>query len=315
MSLEVVIRDSIRLAEGVVGLELASAAGALLPPFEPGAHVALHLPNGLVRHYSLYGDSADRSRYLIAVLRQADSRGGSRFIHDAIRPGDRLALSEPANHFQLDPSAARSLLVAGGIGITPILAMARSLLAQGRTFELYYLSRSRQHAPFLDFLQSSGFKDSITIHHSCGNRRLDMATVLRGVAADTHVYCCGPPGLLSVVRDASLHLLPGRFHSETFVAEENLKRDDDASFTVHLTKRDMRVTVGADETILNALLRAGVDVDYSCQEGTCGTCVVEVAGGIPDHRDSVLSDIEHARGKMMTICCSRSKSRELLLKL
>ncbi|EOM74486.1 oxidoreductase [Rhodococcus rhodnii] len=302
-------------AEGVTSVTLADPAGTDLPAWEPGAHLALHLPNGLVREYSLCSDPANRSAWTVAVLRTPDSRGGSRHIHDALPIGALVEVDGPRNAFSLDESAPEHVLVAGGIGITPIVAMARRLDAAGANWRLLYTGRSRATMAFLPELAAVQ-GDRVTIHadDEANGARPDLTALLGGLGPESLVYCCGPESLMTACGDALAD--PSRLRVERFKAPEPIVSDaGDTAFDVVLSSTGQRVPVAADVSILDALTAAGVATASSCTEGICGTCEVGVVKGDVDHRDFVLSDDEHEAGATMMPCVSRCRSAELVLDL
>lgn len=301
-------------ADGVVSVTLADPSGAALPTWEPGAHLALHLPNGLVREYSLCSEPADRSGWTVAVLRTPDSRGGSSHVHSTLQVGDLVEVEGPRQNFGLD-TATRHVLVAGGIGITPILAMVRDLHRAGADWTLLYTGRSRSTMAFLGEIGSLP-AERVTIHadDEAEGRFPDLAGLLGGVADDVVAYCCGPEALMSACRDA----LPdaGQLRIERFKAPEPMvSADGDSAFDVVLAGSGRRIPVAPDESVLAALQNAGVAVESSCTEGICGTCEVGVVKGDVDHRDFLLSPEEHETGSTMFVCVSRCRSAELVLDL
>jgi tetrachlorobenzoquinone reductase len=302
-------------ARDVMTVELRAPGGGALPPFEPGAHLDLHLPNGLVRQYSLTNDWRERDRYVIGVGRAVESRGGSSFVHSSVRAGMQLPISAPRNNFALDERADRFLFIAGGIGITPIMAMIRWCHATGKPWRLIYAARSRQRAAFYEdlcaFAQSSAqfhFDDE-------SGQVLDVAQAVASWTEGEWIYCCGPTPLMESVKTMTEHLPAGAVRFEWFTAPEVDEPQDSSGFKVRLERSGVEFDVPAQKSILEVLEEHGFDVPFSCREGLCGTCVTNVCSGEPDHRDYVLSDEERASGKMMTICCSRSKSPLLALDL
>lgn len=293
--------------------ELVPAEGAPLPAFAAGAHVVVRLPSGTERHYSLCNDPSETHRYVIAVLREGEGRGGSREMHEAVPPGHVLTIAGPFNNFPLAPGAHSSLLVAGGIGITPILCMARALAAAGSPFELVYLTRSREETAFLNVLCATPLVEHVRLHHDGGlrERQFDLARLL-AEPGGRHVYCCGPAGLMEAVRSRSAHWPADTVHFEYFSGIDTGPRDGDGAFTVSLARRGVSVEVAAGQSILDALLGAGIEVDHNCCEGVCGTCIVRSLEGEVDHRDSILSEAERKAGDI-TICCSRALGPRLVL--
>ncbi|WP_368647205.1 2Fe-2S iron-sulfur cluster-binding protein [Castellaniella ginsengisoli] len=320
-SLSVRVAGKYQAAEDVVGLELVDPAGGLLPEFSPGAHIDVHLPGGFIRQYSLLNDCLQRAHFLIGVLREPQSRGGSIAVHDQVQVGDLLRISPPRNRFPLVP-AARSLLFAGGIGITPLLCMARRLLATGAAFDLHYSCRTRERAAFLDEIQGTALAAHARVHFDDEPQTaLDARTVLAGAGADTHVYVCGPSGyidfILGQARGAGVD--EARLHFERFALDEDQRpaapAEGDTAFQVRLASTGEVFDIPADETITSALDRQGVFIPVSCEEGICGTCLTGVREGIPDHRDTYLTDAEHAANDQFTPCCSRARTPMLVLDL
>lgn len=320
--LSLVVRSVARVAEGVLALELTRASGAELPAFTAGAHLDVHLlaAGGLVRQYSLCSDPADRSRYVIAVALDAASRGGSRHIHENARAGQVLDVSVPRNHFPLNEDAQATVFIAGGIGITPLLAMARRLSSLGRAWTLYLCARTPERAAFLRELLALPHGRVVPVFDGmAGVGPLQVAEVVRTAAAGTHFYCCGPAPLMQAFKDATRALDAQRVHTEYFAAPAAPKAANDAvadgSFRVRLQRSDRCITVGASESLLEALERDGLPVASACRDGVCGTCEVRVLAGTPDHRDFILSDAERARGDRMLPCVSRCGGGELVLDL
>lgn len=296
-------------ARDILSLELVRADGTQLPAFEAGAHIDVHLGDGLVRQYSLCNSPAERHRYCIGVLRNPASRGGSRAVHEQLRVGQTVTVSEPRNLFALEPAAGRAVLFAGGIGITPILAMARCLTAQGKPFALHYSARSRECAAFLDELVSMPaqlcFDDG---------QRLQLAKVLAAEPADSHLYVCGPSGYMEHVLDGARALGwdESRLHREYFGAAP-VVRDDDGAFEVRIHGIGLVFTVPADRSITQVLDEAGIVIPVSCEQGICGTCITRVVDGEVDHRDQFFTAEEQARNDQMTPCCSRARGGCLVL--
>ncbi|MFI2374779.1 PDR/VanB family oxidoreductase [Streptomyces sp. NPDC018964] len=295
-------------AEGVLVLTLRHPSGAELPGWEPGAHIDLLLGPELERQYSLCGDPADRDRWRIAVLREKDGRGGSAYVHERVRPGDRVRARGPRNHFRLEP-AGRYRFVAGGIGITPVLPMLAAAEAAGVDWTLLYGGRTRASMAFTGELARYGERVTLVPEDEAG--LLDLAPVLDGLPEDALVYCCGPGPLLDAVEE---RCPAGALRVERFRPRE---RDTgvDRAFEVVLARSGRTLTVAPDVSVLDAVRGAGVEVLHSCTEGTCGTCETEVLEGEPDHRDSVLTEAERAAGETMLICVSRCRGRRLVLDL
>jgi ferredoxin-NADP reductase len=299
-------------AEGVVVLDLRDPAGAELPAWEPGAHVDLRLPGGLTRQYSLCGDPADRSVWRIGVLREPESRGGSRHVHEELHEGEEVDVRGPRNHFPLVP-APRYVFIAGGIGITPILPMIAAADAAGARWELHYGGRSRRSMAFLESLeQVSGH---LTLHPQDEVGLIDLDALLRAPQPDTLVYCCGPEPLLVAVEQRCADWPPGTLHLERFAPKDVGEPVLTGAFEVELSLSGRTLTVPPDRSILSVVEEAGVQVLSSCQEGTCGTCETAVLAGEVDHRDSLLTPDEQAANDTMFICVSRAACPKLVLEL
>lgn len=299
----------------VRALELRAVDGGELPAFEAGAHVDLYLPNDIVRQYSIWSDPLDRSRYCIGVLGQDGSRGGSLAVH-ALRAGTRLQIGTPRNTFALVENAPAFLLVAGGIGVTPILAMARRLKASGRPFVVHYCARRREEAAFLAQLQELVPNDSLVLHFGDEPHpgRFEARAALSVAAQGAHVYVCGPARLIEAVLTAgrALGWAPDRLHSELFQAA--LPDVDSQAFDIRLRSGRI-VHVPAQRTALEALAAQGIHVPSSCGVGICGTCLTGVLDGIPDHRDRYLTPAERDRNDAFTPCCSRARTPVLVVNL
>lgn len=304
------------VAEDIISLELASASGEPLPPYSAGAHIDVELPNGMTRQYSLLGDPERRDMYEIAILREAAGRGGSASAHRDLHAGTQMRIGAPRNLFPLVP-AQRSILFAGGIGITPILCMAQQLQRTGREFELHYCSRSRTRAAFLDRIANADFAPRVNLHFDDGEpaQRLDAHRVLERPDPDTHLYVCGPRGFMDHVIDtATAHgWARGNIHYEFFSAPTEVPGG--GGFEIRLARSGRTIPVAADQSAAAALAEHGVPVPLSCEQGICGTCVTRVLEGIPEHRDMYLGDAEKAANDCFTPCCSRSKTPLLVVDL
>jgi tetrachlorobenzoquinone reductase len=304
-------------AETINSYELMDPAGGDLVPFTAGGHIDLHLSNGLLRSYSLVNDQRERHRYVIAVNKDRASRGGSSFVHDTIRVGDIITISCPRNNFALHEEAERSVLIAGGIGITPLLSMIRRLEHLGRSWKLFYAARTRSAAAFRDELNSlspnaqSNFRFDFDDERS--GRIFDLATIVTDAPDRAHLYCCGPQPMLEAFEAATADRPAGHVHVEYFKAREAPAVE--GGFEVRLARSNRTVAVEAGKTILDALLDAGIAANYACTEGVCGTCETRVLEGLPDHRDQFLSKEEQAANNTMMICCSGARSRTLVLDL
>jgi len=317
-TLQVRVRSITWEAEGILSFDLRPMPPRHeLPPFTAGSHIDVHLPNGMIRSYSLLGSQDERQRYLIGVNKDADSRGGSRYMHETLRAGDALTISAPRNNFALDESAPHSVFIAGGIGITPLWSMVRRLHALGRPWHLHYAARTRQNAAFVDALQALRAEGAGELHLSFdrepGGRMLDLPGIVAALPPDAHVYCCGPLPMLDAFEQATAALSPERVHVEYFAARESA--DTAGGYSVELARSGRVIAVEPGHTILDSLRDAGIEPPYSCCEGVCGTCEVRVLEGVPDHRDLVLSNAEKAANDRMMICCSGSRSARLVLDL
>jgi tetrachlorobenzoquinone reductase len=300
-------------SDEVKQFELRSLDGAPLPDFTAGAYVDLHLSNGLVRSYSLTNAQSERHRYVIGVGRDRNSRGGSRYMHDSVKAGDIIQISPPRNNFPLREDSPASVLIAGGIGITPIIGMLRRLEDLGKPWTLHYGARSRRVAGFLDLLAAHERSVHFTFEDETGGGFIDMDRIVGSAHAGTDFYCCGPTGMLAAFETATAGIPTERVHVEYFSPRE--LPSVSGGFIVELAKSGRSMAVPAGLTILAALEAAGIAVQNSCRQGVCGTCETRVISGVPDHRDSILSDDERALGKTMMICCSGSKSPRLVLDL
>jgi vanillate O-demethylase ferredoxin subunit len=306
-----------REAEDIASFELASTDGSALPPFPAGAHIDVEIRPGLVRQYSLCNYPAETHRYLIAVLRDPNSRGGSAGMHDTIQVGDIIRISEPKNHFALMP-AERYVLLAGGIGVTPILCMAERLHAIGAEFTLHYCARSLERAAFTERIKASGFASRVRFYFDAdaSEPKLDLAEVLGDAGPGSHVYVCGPSGFIDFVADMAKNRgwPVGSVHQEYFgAAPQDSSRD--AEFSVRLASTGVSYSIPAGKTIVQVLAEHGIAIQVSCEQGVCGTCITKILDGQPDHRDMYFSEEEQARNDQFTPCCSRSKSATLTLDL
>jgi ferredoxin-NADP reductase len=299
-------------ADGVVGVDLALSCGSPLPRWTPGAHIDVEVPGGPTRQYSLCGDPADTARWRIAVLREAEGRGGSRWLADELTVGTTLRVRGPRNNFPLHP-AARYVFVAGGIGITPLLPMIRAAQAADADWVLHYGGRARGSMAFLGELSAYGQRVRVCPEDETG--LLDLEAALGTPTADTLVYCCGPAGLLEAVEGRCRDWRPGALHVERFTAAPVVSDAEDTEFEVVCERSGLTVPVPPELTVLEAVENAGIDVLSSCTEGICGTCETTVLEGEPDHRDSLLSEEEKASGETMLICVSRCRGARLVLDL
>ncbi|TFY96397.1 PDR/VanB family oxidoreductase [Ramlibacter rhizophilus] len=302
-------------AEGIDSFELGREDGAPLPAFSAGSHIDIHLPGNLIRQYSLCNDQGETHRYRIAVLRDPASRGGSVAMHEHIKEGDLVTISEPRNHFALE-HAPHTLLLAGGIGITPLLCMAQRLGTSGGSFELHYCTRSPARTAFRD--EVAAFGERAHLHYDDGDaaQKLDLPAVLAAQPAGARLYVCGPTGFIDfVVKTAKERGWPAdRIHLEYFGAAPQDTTGDQA-FEVRLASTGKAYTIPADKSVTEALHEQGVEILVSCEQGVCGTCITRVLEGECDHRDLYFTDEEKAANDQFTPCCSRAKSKVLVLDL
>ncbi|MBD1601325.1 PDR/VanB family oxidoreductase [Pseudomonas typographi] len=310
--LDVIVRKRELQGDGVVVLDLTRADGAALPLFDAGAHVDIHIAPGLVRQYSLCSDPADASVYRLGVLKDPASRGGSAGVHAHLLEGRQVQISAPRNLFPLAEGATRSILLGGGIGITPMIAMAYALEQRGDAFELHYCGRSRNHSAFLAELGSAPFASKVVTHFDDEHGRLDLAAVLGQGRARVHMYTCGPAGFMDWVIDGARQ----QGYAEDHIHKEYFQAEVDASgegFEVVAARSGKTVQVAEGQSILQALTAVGIDIPISCEQGVCGSCLCDVLEGEPDHRDVYLTDDEKAGNDQILVCCSRAKSKKLVL--
>jgi tetrachlorobenzoquinone reductase len=305
------IRDE---AEGILSFDLRPPSEENLPSFTAGAHIDVSLSNGIVRSYSLINPQGERHRYVIAVNRDMASRGGSSFIHETLRVGDTLSVRAPRNNFPLEEGAEKSLLIAGGIGITPLWCMIQRLTELGRSWELFYSARTPKHAAFSAVLSEVAPRSG-NVHFNFdqvpGGKMLDIAAIVSAADPRIHLYCCGPVQMLKSF-EASCGGRPREtVHLEYFSASEPAAAA--GGFTVILKRSGKSLFIERGQSILEAVLDLDVDVDFSCQEGMCGTCATTVLEGVPDHRDAVLTEAERSSNSKMMICCSGAKTDTLVL--
>jgi len=304
-------------AEDIAGFTLVSVDGAALPPFTAGAHIDVHIRPGLIRQYSLCNAPHETHRYQIGVLRDPNSRGGSLAVHDSLQVGALLHISAPKNHFALTP-AKRTLLLAGGIGVTPLLSMAEQLASSGVEFAMHYCARSPQRTAFRERIAASAFADCVSYHFDSGDdaQKLNLPQLLAAPDAHTHLYVCGPGGFIDhVMQTAKQCGWPAaQLHLEYFGGAP-LATDGDQAFDVKLASSGKVICIPAGVTVIKALAEHGIDIQVACEQGVCGTCLTRVIDGEPDHRDVYLTDDERAANDMFTPCCSRAKSAVLVLDL
>jgi tetrachlorobenzoquinone reductase len=293
--------------------EFRPLGGQPVAPFEAGAHIDVHLPNGMVRQYSLINRQSETHRYVVGIKRDPRSRGGSSYIFEKLMVGTVLKIGAPRNNFRLLENASHSVLVAGGIGITPIWAMLHRLESMGRSWELHYATRSRSETAFSAELEQFGDRVHLHVDDEYGGVVMDIGAALRGVASDAHLYCCGPTPMLASFEEATRSFPRGQVHVERFTSDTPVASA--GGYLVELARCGKVVKVGNGQTILEALRANGVNVASSCEQGICGACETKVVSGIPDHRDMILSAEEQAANATMMICCSGSKSDVLVLDL
>jgi len=312
--LKVVVRKREEQGEGVVVLDLGLPSGQLLPAFEAGAHVDIHLKSGLVRQYSLCGDPANAGAYRLGVLKDPASRGGSLAVHELLQEGREIEISLPRNHFPLAGDARRSILIGGGIGITPMVAMAYALNARDSDFDLHYCGRSRSRSAFLDELGNAAFAPRVHTHFDdeAVEQKLDLPKVLGTPQPGVHVYVCGPAGFMDWVIAQAL----AAGYADDHVHREYFQIEVDASgagFEVVAQRSGKTVQVAEGQSIVDALTAVGIKIEVSCEQGVCGTCLCDVIEGEPDHRDVYLTDDEKSANDQILVCCSRAKSKKLVL--
>lgn len=303
------------LTPDVIRVDLIAADGASLPPFEAGAHIDVITGGGHHRSYSLANDPAERHRYVLGVLRERNGRGGSAWMHEHLEVGMTLEVFAPINNFPLVESAFEHLLIAGGIGITPLKAMAHRLASIGARYTLYCCTRTAQHTPFHKELRQFCGENVVFVHDSGEpSRGLDLKSLLAEPHEGRHVYVCGPPGLLAAARAATAHWASDRVHFERFVAAAaGTHSTDDQPFEIQLSRHARTLTVPAGQSILDTLRAAGIAMDSSCEEGLCGTCKLRLIAGTVDHRDEILTPEEKTRGDTIITCVSRAAAGSKLV--
>lgn len=303
-------------APDILLLTLESLDGSPLPAFDAGAHIDLELPNGIVRQYSLCSSPYELSRYALGILLEPESRGGSRSAHQDIKEGDIVRISQPRNLFALVPSK-HAMLMAGGIGVTPMLAMVDHLHAEGASFELHYCVRTLQRAAFLTEMCASPYADKITVHfEDQPETALDVGALFATPDPGTHIYICGPGGFIDyVVGSAEKNgWASSNIHLERFNSSP-IDHSGDKAFDIIIADTGATLTVEADETAIAAMARHGLSIPVSCEQGICGTCLLSVIDGTPDHRDMYLSDQERAANDSFLPCCSRAHTSSLTIQL
>jgi ferredoxin-NADP reductase len=310
--MDVTVRSAEQVTPRIKSFELVDPAGAQLPEFTAGSHVDVTLPNGLVRSYSLLNDSRERDRYVIAVLREEAGGGGSAWVHESLSPGDLISITEPQNRFEIDEGGDHNFLIAGGIGITPILSMAERFDELGIDFKLYYCTRNREETAFAERIEAR-FAGRHVFHHDQGLRELslDVDALLADRQPGTHVYVCGPPGLIAAVRNAARDWPKGTVHFELFGAGRIQMPTENRPFDVHLKRRNVTLHVPAERSILEVLAENDVRVRSICRDGYCEACTTRYVAGKVEHRDSVLDDDD--RKTFLQVCVSRALPGERLV--
>lgn len=310
---DVVVKN--RHVEGgnIAVMEFESATSATLPKVEAGAHIDVHLPNGMVRQYSLCQNPNDEGKFRLGILRDPESRGGSVSAFDEIKDGMQIQVSEPKNLFPL-LKAKHSVLIGGGIGITPLITMAYQLAHEGESFELHYSGASPERCAFVDEIKNGELAKYTTFHFKSegASHRAFFESAIKNIDSESHIYTCGPVGFMDwVINLATTHNFPEQqIHKEYFQVETDTSGD---SFEVVAERSGKIIMVEAGETILQALAKEGIDIEMSCEQGVCGTCMCDVIEGEPDHRDVYFTDEEKASNEQILVCCSRSKTPRLVL--
>ena len=297
----------------ILSLELSHPYGRALPAYEAGAHIDVHMPGGFSRQYSLAKACDGSSSYVIGVKREPASRGGSASLHSRVKEGDLIAISSPRNAFSLNMDASHHLLMAGGIGITPMLAMAHTLQRAGKAFTLCVFARSLEHVAFASEVQQGALAPHARLFLDDDGQRADLAQLLAAQTPHTHVYMCGPAGFMAAIRSAAAGWAEERIHAEYFAAPTDATTQAGQAFTLKLSKRGISIPVAADQTAVDALHDFGIDIPVSCEQGLCGTCVVNAVGDDAEHRDFCLTTTERAH--KVALCCSRAKKQEMTIHL
>ncbi|MGI4746786.1 MAG: PDR/VanB family oxidoreductase [Janthinobacterium lividum] len=319
-TLSLLVRQVRFEAVGINSYELVHADGHALPYAEAGSHLDIHLPGGLIRQYSICNDPAERFHYIIAVLNDEKGRGGSRLLHELVQVSNVLATSRPRNNFSLARDGRHHILIAGGIGITPLKAMVHELVSQDVDYELHYCAKAPEHAAFHQEL--AGLGDTVRFHYDSGDpaNGMDISGLLKTHDAGTHLYYCGPGGFMGACAAASAHWPAGTVHSEYFKAPaepapvpDNIDSDSTDNFIIQIASTGIELDVPADRSIVEVLHEAGIDLDTSCVSGLCGTCKVKYLSGTVEHRDFILSEDEKV--DHLTACVSRATSQKLVLDL
>jgi ferredoxin-NADP reductase len=313
----VVVQSVTQAADGIVRLRLASPDGKPMPRWSPGSHIDVDCGDtGLSRQYSLCGDPAETGVLEIAVLREPESRGGSAWIHDHVKPGDRLKIRGPRNHFRMDEGCRKAIFIAGGIGITPVSAMARRALALGIDYEIHYSGRTRTGMAMIDELRAL-HGDRLRLYIKEEGGRNDLDALLARTDRSAQIYACGPARMVEALEQACTGWPDDALRVEHFATTlGTLDPSKEQPFEVELKDSGLTVTVPADQTLLTTLRCAGIDIQSDCEEGLCGSCEVRVLSGSVDHRDVVLTRGEREANTKMMTCCSRAlQGSKLVLEL
>lgn len=317
--MEVVVRNIRAETPDIRSFVLERPDRGPLPPFQAGAHVDVEPVPGLVRQYSLVGNPADRSRYLIGVKKEPQSRGGSSAMHSTVCEGSKLRISQPKNNFALKQTSGRRLLLAGGIGVTPLLSMAQVLHDEKAPFELHYLTRTNNDLAFQRFLSHVAWEKHVFYHFGLVPPALTdfLHTLLKGPGDDDQIYMCGPMPFMDAIRETALaeNWSEGQIFFEHFSAAPKALPSDGDSFVIRLQKSERELVVPADKSIIEILHEEGIEVMTSCEQGICGTCVTRCLEGDPDHRDMYLTDEEREEERLFTPCVSRANSKLLVIDL
>jgi tetrachlorobenzoquinone reductase len=300
-------------ADSINLFEFRPVDGSTVATFEAGAHIDVHLPNGLVRQYSLVNSQDERHRYVVGVKRDPNSRGGSSYLYERLQVGTVLKVGGPRNHFRLHESAAHTVLVAGGIGITPIWSMVQRLERTGHSWELHYATRRRSEMAFAEELARCGDRVHIHVDDESGGAVMDVEAIVAQAPSTAHLYCCGPAPMLASFEAATRSRPHSQVHVERFSGGTPVASA--AGYVVELARSGKAVAIAPGQTILEGLRAHGINVPSSCEQGVCGSCETKVISGVPDHRDMILSEEEKASHRTMMICCSGSKSDVLVLDL
>ncbi len=301
----------------VVSLDLVAVEGTELPAFSAGAHIDIEIEPGLVRQYSLCNNPLERSRYQIAVLRDERSRGGSVSLHENVEAGQLIRISTPRNHFSLEPTAERTVLIAGGIGVTPILCMAESLTQSRGAFEMHYCVRSQERCAFYRRIQDAPYRDRVHLYFNDRPEtpRFDIKALLARTDPRAHLYVCGPAGFIDHVLDSAREagFAEAQLHREFFAAQSRPSASPEDAFQIRLQRSGKTLEVPADMTIAQVLAQHDVAFELSCEQGVCGTCLTRLLEGEADHRDFFLTTAEQTANDQIAICCSRARSPLLVL--